>query len=113
MGRVVNRQELRGIRETLRKEKKAVVFTNGVFDIIHRGHVEYLASARRAGDVLVVGMNTDASVRRIKGEKRPIVSEEDRATVLSNVLSVDYVCLFDEDTPRELIAEIVPDVLVK
>ena len=113
MGRVVHREELKAIRETLRREGRKVVFTNGVFDIIHRGHVEYLRRAREAGDVLIVGMNTDASVRRIKGETRPVVAQDDRAYVLSNLTSVDYVCLFEEDTPFNLIAGIIPDVLVK
>jgi len=113
MGRVVHREELKTIRETLRRDRRKVVFTNGVFDILHRGHVDYLLKARGAGDVLVVGMNSDASVRRIKGEKRPIVPEEDRAFVLSNLVPVDFVCLFEEDTPYSLIAEILPDVLVK
>ncbi len=89
------------------------MFTNGVFDIIHRGHIEYLRKARALGDALVVGLNSDASVRRIKGEKRPIVPQDDRAYVLSNLLPVDYVCLFNEDTPQALIAAVVPDVLVK
>ena len=113
MGIVVTREELKAIRHTLRREKKTVVFTNGVFDIIHRGHIEYLLKARAAGDILIVGMNTDSSVHRIKGDKRPIVHQDDRAFVLSNFLPVDYVCLFDEDTPLALITDIVPDVLVK
>ena len=91
----------------------AVVFTNGVFDILHRGHVEYLLKARALGDRLVVGLNADASVRRIKGDKRPVVAEGDRAFILANLVPVDYVCLFGEDTPLELITRIVPDVLVK
>lgn len=113
MGTVVTREELKSIRDTLRRKNKKVVFTNGVFDIIHRGHIEYLQKARSAGDVLIVGMNTDASVHRIKGDKRPIVDQNDRAFVLSNLLPVDYVCLFDEDTPLSLITDIVPDILVK
>src|SRR5208283_1211365 len=113
MGIVVTRKELKAIRDTLRREKKKVVFTNGVFDIIHRGHIEYLLKARAAGDFLIVGMNTDSSVQHIKGDNRPIVNQGDRAFVLSNLLPVDYVCLFDEDTPLTLIADIIPDVLVK
>ena len=113
MGTVVTREELKSIRDTLRRKNKKVVFTNGVLDIIHRGHIEYLHKARSAGDVLVVGMNTDATVHRIKGDKRPIVDQNDRAFVLSNLLPVDYVCLFDEDTPLSLITDIVPDILVK
>jgi len=113
MGKVVHLDELLKIRDKLRREKKRVVFTNGVFDILHRGHVEYLTKARSAGDVLVVGLNSDASVRRIKGENRPIVSQDDRAFILSNLLPVDYVCVFDEDTPYHVITALVPDVLVK
>jgi D-beta-D-heptose 7-phosphate kinase/D-beta-D-heptose 1-phosphate adenosyltransferase len=90
-----------------------LVFTNGCFDLLHRGHVEYLAQARRLGDALVVGVNTDASVRNLKGPGRPLVGEEDRALVLAALESVDGVTLFDEDTPRELIRALLPDILVK
>lgn len=113
MGRVVTLEELRDIRRSLRDARRKVVFTNGVFDILHRGHVEYLLRAKGMGDVLVIGMNSDASVKRIKGEKRPIVRETDRAFILSHLDCVDYVCAFPEDTPRALISAIVPDVLVK
>lgn len=90
-----------------------VVFTNGCFDILHRGHIEYLSKAADMGDVLVVGLNTDASVRRLKGEGRPVNNEESRALVLASLSFVDAVVLFDEDTPYELIKAIHPDVLVK
>ncbi|MFC1660425.1 D-glycero-beta-D-manno-heptose 1-phosphate adenylyltransferase [Gemmatimonadota bacterium] len=90
-----------------------LVFTNGCFDLLHRGHVEYLDKARRLGDALVVGVNTDASVERLKGPGRPVVPHEDRAVVLAGLESVDAVALFDEDTPRALIAALLPDVLVK
>jgi D-beta-D-heptose 7-phosphate kinase/D-beta-D-heptose 1-phosphate adenosyltransferase len=113
MGIVLNIASLAATRAGLRDEGKRVVFTNGVFDIIHRGHVEYLSRARELGDILIVGMNSDASVRRIKGEKRPIVCEEDRAYVVASLGCVDYVALFEEDTPLALITRIVPDVLVK
>ncbi len=113
MGKVVTWDELKELREAWRKEHKIVVFTNGVFDILHRGHCEYLEQARAQGDVLVVGLNADDSVRRIKGEKKPIVPEGDRAYVLTSLRSVDVVCLFHEDTPARLIASILPDVLVK
>jgi rfaE bifunctional protein nucleotidyltransferase chain/domain len=113
MGKVLSIPELKSFRESLREQKKIIVFTNGVFDIIHRGHVEYLAKSKALGDVLIVGINTDASVRRIKGDKRPVVSEGDRAFVVANLLPVDFVCLFDEDTPLNLISAIVPDILVK
>ena len=107
------REEIKAIRNKLMLEGKSVVFTNGCFDIIHAGHVDYLAKAKECGDVLILGLNSDTSVRSIKGEKRPIVPEEERAFILSNLKSVDYVTLFDEDTPFEIISAIIPDVLVK
>ena len=90
-----------------------VVFTNGCFELLHRGHVEYLAQAKTLGDVLVVGLNSDASVQRLRGAGRPLVAEADRAAVLVALKSVDAVTLFDEDTPLELISTLLPDVLVK
>jgi rfaE bifunctional protein nucleotidyltransferase chain/domain len=90
-----------------------IVFTNGCFDILHRGHIEYLSSARDNGAVLIIGVNTDASVKRIKGENRPVQDEMTRAMVLASLRFVDAVTLFDEDTPLELIKAIQPDVLVK
>ena len=113
MGKVLSIQELRSERSALQKQQKKIVFTNGVFDIIHRGHIEYLIKAKALGDTLVVGLNTDSSVHRIKGDKRPIVGEDDRAFVVANLSPVDYVCLFEEDTPLNLITAIVPDILVK
>jgi len=113
MGMVVNREQLLSIRNKLKQSGKKVVFTNGCFDILHRGHVEYLMKAKELGDVLIVGVNSDESVKRIKGPKRPIVCEEDRAFIISALQPVDYVCIFEEDTPRSLIEAIVPDVLVK
>jgi len=98
---------------SLRAEGKRVVFTNGVFDILHAGHVTYLEKARALGDVLVVGLNTDASVRRLKGPERPINSEDDRACVLAALRSVDHVVLFGDDTPIDVITALLPDVLVK
>lgn len=113
MGTIVTLDALKLERERLRKEQKRVVFTNGVFDIIHRGHVEYLTKAKALGNVLIVGLNSDSSVKRIKGPLRPIVDEADRAYVLSNIKPVDFVCVFSEDTPYNLISAILPDVLVK
>jgi D-glycero-beta-D-manno-heptose 1-phosphate adenylyltransferase len=113
MGQLVKIEELKSIRGNLRKQNKSVVFTNGVFDIIHRGHVEYLLKAKALGDILIVGLNSDSSVKRIKGDKRPIVCEDDRGEVLSKLTMVDFVCKFEEDTPLRLIFEIIPDVLVK
>ena len=113
MGKVLSLNALMKARRALRRKNKKVVFTNGTFDIIHRGHVEYLAKSKALGDVLVVGLNTDASIRKIKGPKRPINPNADRAAVLSSLASVDYVCFFGDETPHELISKIVPDVLVK
>ena len=97
----------------LRAAGKKIVFTNGAFDLMHAGHATYLEQARKLGDVLVVGLNTDASVRRYKGEKRPVVDEQNRARMLAALECVDYVTWFDEDEPQALIAELQPDVLVK
>jgi D-beta-D-heptose 7-phosphate kinase/D-beta-D-heptose 1-phosphate adenosyltransferase len=113
MGKIVTLRQLLRIRRALARKHKSVVFTNGTFDILHRGHVEYLAAARALGDVLVVGLNTDASIRRIKGNGRPINRNADRAAVLAALQSVDYVCFFGANTPGRLIEAIVPDVLVK
>jgi rfaE bifunctional protein nucleotidyltransferase chain/domain len=113
MGAVLFRDKLIEIREQLKKAGKRIVFTNGCFDILHRGHIDYLSKARALGDILIVGVNTDASVKRLKGVKRPIIQEDDRAAVLAALGVVDYVCLFDEDTPYELIRALVPDILVK
>lgn len=97
----------------LKAQNKKIVFTNGVFDIIHRGHVEYLVEAKNCGDVLIVGLNSDSSVKLIKGDKRPIVPEDNRAFVLANLKPVDYVVIFSEDTPYNIINKIVPHYLVK
>jgi rfaE bifunctional protein nucleotidyltransferase chain/domain len=113
MGSVVPLTTLLQIRRRMKRQGKRVVFTNGTFDILHRGHVEYLQAARRLGDVLVVGLNTDASIRRIKGDKRPINPNRDRAAVLSALGCVDYVCMFGDNTPKRLIDALIPDVLVK
>ncbi len=106
-------QEIEKIASRLRSQNKKVVFTNGCFDILHKGHVSYLNVAKSFGDVLILGLNSDASVKRLKGESRPINCEEDRAYILSALECVDYVVIFDEDTPYELIKKVKPDVLVK
>ena len=111
--RILTPAEMRAERDRLHAEGRTLVFTNGCFDILHRGHVTYLAFAREQGDALCVGLNSDASVRRAKGPTRPVVPQEDRAIVLSSLRCVDYVVVFDEDEPRDLIAAILPDVLVK
>jgi rfaE bifunctional protein nucleotidyltransferase chain/domain len=105
--------EVRAERDKLVAAGKRLVFTNGCFDILHRGHVTYLTFARNQGDALVVGLNTDASVRVNKGENRPIHSELDRAFVLGSLRAVDFVVLFGEEEPKDIIARILPQVLVK
>jgi D-beta-D-heptose 7-phosphate kinase/D-beta-D-heptose 1-phosphate adenosyltransferase len=99
--------------QSMREAGKTVVFTNGVFDLLHPGHVRYLQQARALGDVLIVGVNADASVRRNKGEGRPLTSERERAELLAALGCVDAVTVFDEDTPADVIRAIQPDVLVK
>lgn len=113
MTKILHRQELIRERELLRGEGKSLVFTNGCFDLLHPGHVRYLAEARGLGDALVVALNSDRSVRVLKGEGRPILNEKERADVIAALEAVDYVIVFDEETPRELVAELLPDVLVK
>lgn len=113
MGRVVGREEAASLREAARARGETVVFTNGVFDLLHRGHVDLLRAARDLGDLLVVGVNSDASVTRLKGPGRPVNGLEDRAVVLAALASVDLVVAFEEDTPLELIRSLVPDILVK
>jgi D-glycero-beta-D-manno-heptose 1-phosphate adenylyltransferase len=110
---LVPRDQAAALGERLRAEGQVIVFTNGCFDLLHTGHLDYLAFAREQGDCLVVGLNSDASVRRAKGPKRPIVPEMERARMLLGLKPVDYVVLFDEEEPRNLVAEIVPHVLVK
>jgi rfaE bifunctional protein nucleotidyltransferase chain/domain len=104
---------MRAERDRLHAEGRTLVFTNGCFDILHRGHADYLAFARSQGDALVVGLNSDASVRRAKGPTRPVNPEQDRAYVLGSLRAVDFVVIFEEDEPRDLISQILPDVLVK
>ncbi len=106
-------EEIKLISSALKADNKKVVFTNGCFDLIHAGHIDYLNKAKALGDVLIVGLNTDDSVRRIKGDKRPIINQDERAEIISNLKPVDYVVFFDEDTPAKLINELVPDMLIK
>ena len=105
--------ELAPILRGLQAGGKVVVFTNGCFDLLHAGHVRYLAAARQEGDILVVGLNSDRSVRHIKGDPRPILPESERAEVLAGLAAVNYVVLFDEPDPLRLITALTPDVLVK
>lgn len=113
MSKVVDRSSLLRARKQMKRDGKRLVFTNGCFDLLHAGHVRYLIEARALGDALVVALNSDRSVRGLKGAGRPILSEEERSEVMSALESVDFVIVFDEETPRELIAELLPDVLVK
>lgn len=111
--RILSREQLAQHCAALRAAGCSVVFTNGCFDILHRGHLDYLARAADFGNALVVGVNSDASVRRLKGPSRPVNKEQDRLFALASLLVVDAVCLFDEDTPLALIEELKPDVLAK
>lgn len=113
MREAVKRENLQDLLKKLRKDHKTIVTTNGCFDILHVGHVRYLEETKKYGDVLIVALNSDKSVRRLKGEGRPINNENDRAEVLNGLKSVDYVVLFDEDSPADLLAEIKPDVHTK
>ncbi|RMH02737.1 MAG: D-glycero-beta-D-manno-heptose 1-phosphate adenylyltransferase [Aquificota bacterium] len=109
---ILSLEELLKVLEREREGKK-VVFTNGCFDIVHAGHASYLRKAKELGDILVVGINSDSSIRRIKGNKRPIIDQDMRAYLVDSLKPVDYVVIFDEDTPLNLIKAIRPDVLVK
>jgi rfaE bifunctional protein nucleotidyltransferase chain/domain len=113
MGSFFTREELVAQRREWKREGKTVVFTNGCYDLLHPGHIRLLESARSLGDVLILALNTDASVQRLKGPSRPLIRERDRIAVASALEAVDAVTIFDEDTPRELIAEVLPDVLIK
>ena len=99
--------------KNLKTAGKKIVFTNGVFDILHKGHVAYLQEAKKSGDKLVLGLNSDLSVKKIKGPERPINNQEDRAYVLAGLESIDYIIIFSEETPYELLSQIKPDILVK
>src|SRR5256714_9308037 len=114
MGEVIfDRDELLRVRAGLRAEGRRLVFTNGCFDILHVGHVRYLEAARRLGDALLVAVNSDRSVRALKGAGRPVMSELERAELLAALSSVDFVTVFDDESPRALIGEVLPDVLAK
>ena len=113
MGKVVNKEEIINIVKNLKKENKKTVFTNGCFDILHVGHVRYLKASKKCGDVLIVGVNSDSSVRNLKGPTRPINNENDRAEIVSELGFVDYVVLFSENSPAKLLEEIKPDIYTK
>ena len=113
MGPFYSRAELVQQRTLWKQQGKTVVFTNGCYDLLHPGHVRLLEQARSLGDILILALNSDASVRRMKGPSRPMIPENDRAAMASALAAVDAVTLFDEDTPRELIAAVLPDILIK
>ncbi len=109
----IKKEEISSLIKKLRMENKKIVFTNGCFDILHPGHIHCLKEAKKFGDTLIVGLNSDSSIKKIKGEKRPFFNEEERILMLSAIEYVDYIILFSEETPYELIKMIKPDVLVK
>lgn len=113
MKNILSIDEIVEIRNQFKSQNKKVVFTNGTFDILHAGHVDYLNKSKEFGDVLIVGLNSDSSMKKIKGDKRPIVKQSERAFILANLKAVDFVTIFNEDTPYEILKKIIPDVLVK
>jgi D-beta-D-heptose 7-phosphate kinase/D-beta-D-heptose 1-phosphate adenosyltransferase len=113
MNKILERNVLKNKLEELRKEGKKIAFTNGCFDILHAGHIRYLREAKKTADVLVLALNSDSSVRAIKGEKRPLMSEEERAEILAALEFIDFVTIFQELTPLELINYLKPDMLIK
>lgn len=113
INKIKSQKELKAICFELQKNGKSIVFTNGCFDIIHKGHILYLQQAKKQGGILIVALNSDASVKRLKGSDRPVNSENDRALVMAALTMTDYVVIFEEDTPYNIIMELQPDVLVK
>ena len=113
MGPIYTRQQLIAARSDWKRAGKKVVFTNGCYDVLHPGHIRLLEAARSLGDVLILALNTDASVQRLKGPTRPLISQDQRAELSAALAAVDAVTFFDEDTPRELIAAVLPDILIK
>src|SRR5690242_13573895 len=113
MGKFYTRPELVAARAEWKRDGKVVVFTNGCYDLLHPGHIRLLEQARSLGDILILALNSDASVARLKGPSRPLIPEHDRALLARHLQAVDAVTIFDEDTPRELIAAVLPDVLIK
>ena len=111
--KILSLEQLLGVRQGLRAAGQRLVFTNGVFDLLHVGHVRYLAEARSLGDALVVAINSDRTVRELKGNERPVINEDERAEILAALRSVSYVIIFDDISPRSTIARVLPDVLVK
>jgi rfaE bifunctional protein nucleotidyltransferase chain/domain len=113
LGQFYSREQLIRRRAEWKRDGRKVVFTNGCYDVLHPGHIRLLEAARSLGDILILALNTDASVQRLKGPTRPLISEQERAELAGALAAVDAVTFFDEDTPRELIAAVLPDVLIK
>lgn len=113
MGKIIKKEEAKEIIGKLKKQNKKTVFTNGCFDILHVGHVRYLRESSKYGDILIVGLNSDISVKKIKGDSRPINNENDRAEILAELECVDFVVIFDEESPSKLIDELKPDIYTK
>jgi rfaE bifunctional protein nucleotidyltransferase chain/domain len=113
LGAIYTRQQLIAQRSEWSRARKKVVFTNGCYDILHPGHIRLLEAARSLGDILILALNTDASVQRLKGPTRPLIAQDERAELAAALAAVDAVTFFDEDTPRELIAAVLPDILIK
>jgi D-glycero-beta-D-manno-heptose 1-phosphate adenylyltransferase len=113
LGHIYTREQLIALRTDWKRAGKKVVFTNGCYDVLHPGHIRLLEAARTLGDVLILALNTDASVQRLKGPTRPLISQDQRAELTSALAAVDAVTFFDEDTPRDLIAAVLPDILIK
>ena len=113
MGKIIKKEEAKEIIDKLKKQNKKTVFTNGCFDILHVGHVRYLRESSKYGDILIVGLNSDISVKKIKGDSRPINNENDRAEILAELECVDFVVIFNEESPSKLIDELKPDIYTK
>ena len=113
MGKIIKKEEAKEIIDKLKKQNKKTVFTNGCFDILHVGHVRYLRESSKYGDILIVGLNSDISVKKIKGDSRPIKNENDRAEILAELECVDFVVIFNEESPSKLIDELKPDIYTK
>lgn len=113
MGKIKTQKEIKGVRNNLKRKGKRIVFTNGCFDILHYGHIKYLQKCKRLGDVLIVGLNSDSSVKKIKGRKRPVTAQKERASILCALECVDCVVIFSESIPDKLIKIISPDILAK
>lgn len=113
MNKILKKDDIKNLKEYLKNQNKKVVFTNGCFDILHVGHTRYLKKSAKLGDILVVGLNSDSSVKKIKGPNRPINNQNDRAEILSELNFVDYVVIFDETSPKDILEELLPDIYTK